>query len=159
MIELDNTVQFLYNCFMKECTVCREIKPEDDFAWRNKALGKRHSYCKACRRKSDNAIWKDGDKKKTKQITRQALRKKREEYIVSVLKSGCADCGEANILVLEFDHLQDKVMNISQMLSDGYSLSAIEKEIAKCQVVCANDHKIRTQLRANSWRLNYVDIL
>jgi transcription elongation factor Elf1 len=61
--------------------------------------------------------------------------------------SGCVDCGEENHIVLDFDHLKDKKYNISRMIHDGFSWAAIKKEIAKCEVVCANCHRIRTHLR------------
>jgi transcription elongation factor Elf1 len=61
--------------------------------------------------------------------------------------SGCKDCGETNHIVLDFDHLRDKKYNISRMVHDGFSWAAIKKEIAKCEVVCANCHRIRTHNR------------
>lgn len=61
--------------------------------------------------------------------------------------SGCVDCGEYNHIVLDFDHLKDKKYNISRMIHDGFSWAAIKKEIAKCEVVCANCHRIRTYNR------------
>ena len=61
--------------------------------------------------------------------------------------SGCMDCGEINPIVLDFDHLKDKKYNISRMIHDGFSWAAIKKEIAKCEVVCANCHRIRTHNR------------
>lgn len=65
-------------------------------------------------------------------------------------KSGCVDCGEKNHIVLDFDHLQNKKYNISRMIHDGFSWEAIKKEIAKCEVVCANCHRIRTHIRLTS---------
>ena len=61
--------------------------------------------------------------------------------------SGCVDCGEDNHIVLDFDHLRDKKYNISRMIHDGFSWAAIKKEIAKCEVVCANCHRVRTHDR------------
>ena len=45
------------------------------------------------------------------------------------------------------DHLRDKKYNVSRMVHDGFSCKAIKKEIEKCQVVCANCHRIRTHNR------------
>jgi hypothetical protein len=61
--------------------------------------------------------------------------------------SGCVDCGVCNHIVLDFDHLKDKKYNISRMIHDGFSWAAIKKEISKCEVVCANCHRIRTHDR------------
>lgn len=63
--------------------------------------------------------------------------------------SSCADCGFANPKALEFDHLGDKEFDISDAVRRGLSWSRIESEIAKCDVVCANCHRIRTHDRAN----------
>jgi hypothetical protein len=60
---------------------------------------------------------------------------------------GCVDCGVKNHIVLDFDHLRDKKYNISRMIHDGFSWKAIMKEIEKCEVVCANCHRIRTHDR------------
>ena len=63
------------------------------------------------------------------------------------VKSGCLDCGENNPIVLDFDHIHNKKYNVSRMIHDGFSWAAIKKEIAKCEVVCANCHRIRTHNR------------
>lgn len=78
---------------------------------------------------------------------------KREEarsYVFNYLRShSCVDCGEADSMVLTFDHIYGKKkMDISQMVNQGYSLEAIQKEIDKCVVRCANCHmRIEKQRR------------
>jgi hypothetical protein len=64
--------------------------------------------------------------------------------------SGCVDCGITNHIMLDFDHLRDKKYNISRMIHDGFSWKAIKKEIEKCEVVCANCHRVRTHNRLNA---------
>lgn len=56
----------------------------------------------------------------------------------------CVDCGERDIIVLEFDHLRDKRENLTQMVAGGFAWPAIEAEIAKCAVRCANCHRRKT---------------
>jgi hypothetical protein len=61
---------------------------------------------------------------------------------------GCADCGyNDNPVALHFDHLPGfkKVKQISRLLRCRWE--TIEREIAKCEVVCANCHAIRTANR------------
>jgi hypothetical protein len=58
----------------------------------------------------------------------------------------CADCGERDPLVLEFDHLGNKEFNISKGFS-GRNWQSILDEMAKCEVVCANCHRRRTARR------------
>lgn len=59
----------------------------------------------------------------------------------------CLDCGgrfppEA----MDFDHIGvDKIRSISNMGS--YSMARVEQEIAKCELICANCHRVRTRRR------------
>ena len=57
--------------------------------------------------------------------------------------NGCTDCGETDWRVLEFDHLRDKFMDVSKMVARCFTLDKIREEIEKCEVVCANCHRIR----------------
>jgi hypothetical protein len=49
--------------------------------------------------------------------------------------------------VLDFDHLGEKSYNVSDAIARVLSWARIELEIAKCEVVCANCHRIRTHER------------
>lgn len=65
----------------------------------------------------------------------------------------CADCGEADPIVLEFDH-QDpkhKFKQISRILSGHYSWNSVLKEIQKCDIRCANCHRRKTYKQYNSF--------
>ena len=64
----------------------------------------------------------------------------------------CVDCGEADIVVLDFDHRDPaaKTANVSAMVAKGWSWPTIAAEIAKCDVVCSNDHRRRTA-RSQGW--------
>jgi len=67
-----------------------------------------------------------------------------------LLKNPCVDCGEANTVVLEFDHVGEKgtkEFNISDAVRRGLSLKKVEEEIAKCEVRCANCHRKKTYER------------
>lgn len=82
--------------------------------------------------------------KELAQKTKQQYKKRLKEIKEA---SGCVDCGIKNHIVLDFDHLKDKKYNVSRMIHDRFSWAAIKKEIAKCEVVCANCHRIRTYIR------------
>jgi|TARA_B100001939_G_scaffold89223_1_gene76479 hypothetical protein len=80
--------------------------------------------------------------------------KRNKEYILSVKsESGCVDCGESNPLVLDFDHVRgEKVGNVSDLARQAYSIKKIQKEIEKCEIRCANCHRIVTYNRRNEKR-------
>lgn len=58
----------------------------------------------------------------------------------------CCDCTVVfPYYVLDFDHVQgQKGAEISELVSKGRSIEAISLEIQKCELVCANCHRIRT---------------
>jgi excinuclease UvrABC ATPase subunit len=77
----------------------------------------------------------------------------RETVALYLLEHPCVDCGETDIVVLEFDHVRGQKKNaISNMITTGLSVKRIMAEIKKCEVVCANDHRRRTARRAKHFR-------
>ena len=89
-------------------------------------------------------------KNRYRQLALALIRKKKSYYlkraVVNKLKDKpCADCKKTYPhYVMDFDHNDDndKVGDIAHMLS--FSLETIKEEISKCDVVCANCHRIRT---------------
>ncbi len=78
---------------------------------------------------------------------RQALNKYK-------MSRGCAVCGyNGHPEALEFDHLpgSDKKSTVA-MMCDRSSWEALMKEVAKCQVLCANCHAIATAERRRTAR-------
>lgn len=60
----------------------------------------------------------------------------------------CTDCGQKfHYCQMDFDHLEDKEFNIATMKS---SISRIQEEIKKCELVCSNCHRLRTFIRGNN---------
>lgn len=80
----------------------------------------------------------------------------REEHATKILafllNNSCVDCGEDDPVVLEFDHLYDKVDAVSYLAMAGSSWATIKAEMAKCEVVCANCHRRRTARRGQTFR-------
>ena len=67
--------------------------------------------------------------------------------------SECIDCGESNPLVLDFDHVKgDKILAISDMSNKAYCIDKISEEMEKCEVRCANCHRIITEKRRDDKR-------
>jgi hypothetical protein len=62
----------------------------------------------------------------------------------------CKDCGISgarNPEILDFDHIGTKKFEIGSWAKSALSIESVEKEIKKCEVVCANCHRIRTTRR------------
>lgn len=86
----------------------------------------------------------------TRQKDKRTLR--REMTDVIKVGQGCADCGyNADPIALDFDHLPgtDKIAAVATMVGDAKGWEMIIAEIAKCEVVCSNCHRIRTRDRRN----------
>ena len=65
----------------------------------------------------------------------------------------CVDCGMTDVRVLEFDHVSgEKRANITRLLAQAIPWTGIEAEIARCEVRCANCHRLKTYERSESWR-------
>ena len=60
----------------------------------------------------------------------------------------CVDCGEVDLVVLDFDHVRgEKTANVSDLKAQCYSLKAVQAEVAKCEVRCSNCHRRVTHQR------------
>ena len=81
-------------------------------------------------------------------------RVRNREFVMSIKEiSECIDCGENNPLVLDFDHVKgEKIMAISNMSNKAYGIDTISKEMDKCEVRCANCHRIITEKRRDDRR-------
>lgn len=90
----------------------------------------------------------------TVQKNTKNLAKRNRDFVLAYLdKSQCADCGEVDPIVLEFDHLENKAHNISKMIYSAWSLAKLKTEIEKCEVVCCNCHRRRTAHRAQWFKV------
>jgi hypothetical protein len=58
----------------------------------------------------------------------------------------CVDCGETDVRVLQFDHIDPELKNaaVSLLLRRRVDWTTIRAEIDKCQVRCGNCHRRRT---------------
>lgn len=86
-------------------------------------------------------------------MQKEQLRLERTRYLLEHFRTHpCTDCGESDPVVLEFDHLRDKLFDVSAALTQR-AWPSILAEIAKCEVVCSNCHRRRTARRVGTLRL------
>jgi hypothetical protein len=112
---------------LRVCSKCKQSKPADAFY-----SDLRRSQCRQCNR--DYLA---------------SRRREKAEFIRDYkLKHPCVDCGYLNpefTETLEFDHLpgQAKIAAPSDM-TIRFTIEQIAAELERCEVVCANCHRIRT---------------
>jgi hypothetical protein len=139
---------------VKRCYSCKQDKPLDDFPVNRVRTDGHGSMCKACK-KIYNAGYYVETKDRHNPVRaerRKRARAEAQEKVYEYLRSHpCVECGEADIVVLDFDHQGDKVSEIADMVHAGAAWPLIQVEIAKCEVVCANDHRRRTA-KTFGWR-------
>lgn len=134
---------------MKYCGTCKQEKELIEF---NKNKSKKdglNSICRECSKKRSKKYYSENIKKHKKVVLerRNDLKSKnRLKYFQLLLESKCVDCENTNPLVLDFDHRNhlEKEYAVCKMITEGYSWGKIEKEIGKCDIRCANCHRIRT---------------
>lgn len=150
----------------KTCTRCNTPKSlVDDFHKNKRSKDGRARWCKVCaleythdyRQSNQDRVqsWSKGtneDKQRRKVAHVAEVRAWLDDIKAS---TPCSDCGNQYPAVcMDFDHVgDDKKKDVARMVGDGYSKSAILEEIEKCELVCANCHRIRTHAsgRARPW--------
>lgn len=148
-----------YNDVMKVCTVCATAKPESDFFYRNRKTEKLHSQCKDCYVINRRKKWREHYHKYGSNYRERAVERSRKikndlrTHMLTYLNDkACVRCGVNDIRVLEFDHIdpKTKAFSIARAIASTFSWERILAEISKCQILCANCHKIKTATE-NNW--------
>lgn len=129
----------------KKCIKCKKVKNLEDFALNKTRSDGRHNQCKKCKNQynKDNYL-----KNKSKIIDSNKRRKEKVKQFIIDYKKGkkCVDCGiEYASYVMDFDHVRGKkLFSIGHSAFHCCSIEKIKKEIKKCEIRCANCHRIRT---------------
>jgi 5-methylcytosine-specific restriction endonuclease McrA len=136
---------------VKTCTRCGQTKPLCQFPpVRRSEPEKLQSWCRACFAEANRRNYlRNIDRERARLYRQKASRiaESKERAIEYLLEHPCVDCGEKDIIVLQFDHLHDKSFDVSVMISTGTTWTRIAIEIAKCDVRCANCHRRETARR------------
>ena len=146
---------------MKVCSKCVKEKPDDEFFMRDKATGRLHAQCKICYKVHRLSYYAEHYAKystlyrERAKIRRNVLKQEFRHNMLSFLKNKqCTICGEQDIRTFELDHInpKEKLFNVSQAVRLGYSWSAVETELKKCRILCANCHRKHTATQANWYK-------
>ena len=139
----------------RRCSKCQRWKPHTSEFWipdARKPSGFR-AICKICRntyQKVSRAA--QASQQGRKYTQRDEYTKRQKKAMVAALKGAtpCADCNRNYPAVcMDFDHRpgENKMGQIAQMLNMTFTWRDILEEMAKCDLVCANCHRIRTHAR------------
>lgn len=131
----------------KVCGTCKVEKTLSEFGSNKSKRDGKQSKCIPCKREYDNSYYKKTPKRRIdiRKKNKQSIARNRLAVLEYLRTSGgCVDCPESDPVVLEFDHREDKRFNIADALGESYSISTLMKEIAKCDVRCANCHRRKT---------------
>ena len=132
---------------MKICTKCKKEKLIDQFNFRVKSIGLRQYQCIECTRAFVRSHYERNKDYYLKKARKRNSEKRLEaqNYIRSyLLKHPCADCGETDATVLEFDHHGEKFKEVAELIRGRYTLPTVKEEVEKCDVRCANCHRRKT---------------
>lgn len=129
----------------KYCNHCKRVKPLSEFhRWHNGV----QAWCKACK----SAVAAEHyQANKARRYAHNKRRQKEFRAWYTSLKEGkpCADCGQIfHPAAMQWDHLPEfeKSGSLGELVRHG-SRDLIVREIAKCELVCANCHAVRTVRR------------
>jgi 5-methylcytosine-specific restriction endonuclease McrA len=140
---------------MKKCSSCKKIKSLGDF---NKNKSKKdglNTICRLCSKKRSKKYYEDNREKHLVEVRKHRKRQrfKLRKYVWSYKQAHpCISCGEQDPRVLEFSHInkKSKYMNVAHMVGQAVSITRLNKEIDKCEILCANCHRRKTFIQ-ESW--------
>lgn len=143
----------------KICQTCEVEKPAADFHKMRSSEDGLHPYCKLCKKDYAAKLY-DKDKERILMVKAKwrnsvaeyvaLYQKDKRDYVRSLIHEiksvPCADCKNTyDPFCMDFDHMGDKSFTISQSMTRP--LEVILAEIDKCEIVCANCHRLRTRDR------------
>jgi hypothetical protein len=142
---------------VKTCPRCRHELPLEEFNFKNRATGRRQRYCRPCSR----AFGRDHYIRNKRYYVAKAQARKafylprlHERLLEYWRAHPCVDCGEADLAVLELDHIEPRAResNVGDRIKLRRGWRIIFAEIEKCVVRCANCHRRRTAQRFGWYR-------
>lgn len=143
----------------KKCGICKEIKNICEFNKNKWKVDGYQTICRTCSKDKSKKYYIANRVEQRKKIGRQNKERKnnsRLEIIKYLSNHPCVDCGNNNIIVLDFDHRDTEIKshNICDMVAGGYVWRSIEKEIEKCDVRCANCHRVKTAYQFGNYKIS-----
>lgn len=136
---------------MKVCDKCQLPKEDVEFVFKRKAKNERRNTCRSCCKEYTKEHYKRNKSvyvERAKKFTSEQTQSNRHNLFLYLSDKRCVDCGNPDFRVFDFDHKEGtkKVNNISNMVF-RYNWNTILLEIEKCEIRCANCHRIKTGIQ------------
>lgn len=141
---------------MKICCKCGIEKPLEEYGKSSRNKDGHVGTCKICKNTRARELYQDWDKERinSKGETRMNCILRNKQFVVDHLKLNCCiDCGESDIVLLDFDHIDTstKISSVSDLIRGG-SMERLETEMSKCEVRCVSCHRRRTAKQFNWYK-------
>lgn len=133
----------------KTCTTCHQMKPLDGYQNATDGLLGKRSRCRECTAGHDRARRDDPEKRAEYAARNSRVAGEFREWLWAEKSKPCTDCGGTfHPVAMDYDHLPGFVKEFEiGMAAAGRSRAAVLAEMAKCELVCANCHRVRTHQR------------
>jgi hypothetical protein len=135
----------------KACSTCKKLRDLRQYTKNSTKSDGLNHVCKICQRAYGRAHYAAN---KTYYIRKaRKLNAERAGVISNFLDwlkgVPCADCGvKFPPVCMDFDHVRGKkLFNLSDAKAVAWDIERIQAEVMKCEVVCSNCHRLRTQKR------------
>ena len=137
---------------LRLCVHCESMLEPSDFPARS-------SRCRPCHRLYTRAHYRANlryykEKARKRQI--KVIEESRRWIRTYLRQHPCIDCRTGDIRVLEFDHRDPsaKLASVAVLVGQGFNLDRVKGEVEKCDVRCADCHRIRTHEQLGWWGAN-----
>lgn len=145
----------------KRCVICRRRQPLSEFNLKRASADGFQPHCRDCNR----AACRDYYRRKRAQHLRDVtvnrwayVARNRAVIFAHLIEHPCVDCGEADPIVLEFDHASgEKLGEVPELAARPVALARLRSEMAKCVIRCVNCHLRRTARSQGWWKLGVQD--
>jgi hypothetical protein len=80
-------------------------------------------------------------------------------WYLDLKRKPCTDCGETfDPYAMDWDHQVDKKESPATLMAKSRNREVILNEISKCELVCANCHRIRTYSQVPRWEYRPTEL-
>lgn len=147
----------------KRCGTCGAWKPLSGFNKRKRSPDGLQTICRDCSNARSRRYYAENQAVHCKAVTARNRKWKAElrALVLAYLAvHPCVDCGCTDVRVLEFDHQREKDRDICRMIRAANSWDRVRREIDKCEVRCANCHRIRSyEVRPSYRSIGYKELI